>query len=195
MKTFKATRLEASSLSRVWQMWNDNERSFAILTAFRGDFKEPENIRRNLALGIDIRALGYGYFWLDGFYIENKGKEDERKVEEDSLFVSSSKGEAAKLKKDLMRLLKQYNQEAAVFKPEGSNGEIFLLKADGELISIGKNLLPNQVAQNYSRLRGGKGTFIFASASIRRTNLGVQLQLLELRSQYPAVAAALEEDN
>lgn len=192
VKTLKATRLETSTLSRVWEMWKDDQRSFAMLTAFRGDLSQEENVRRNLALGADTRGLGYGYFWLDGFYIENKGTPEERHVEEDSLFVSAPKGHSANFKEDILKLLTKYNQEAALFKPEGGKGEVFLLKTDGSMFRIGKNLLPNQIAENYSRLRGSEGTFVFANALVRRSNLGIQAQLLELN--FPAIAKVLGKD-
>jgi hypothetical protein len=184
----KQTRLVASTLSRVWEMWKNEDRSFAILTAFRGEYDLEENIRRNLALAADVRAKGYGYHWLDGYFIENKGTPEEKKVEEDSLFVSAPKGKSENLKKDVMALLAEYKQEMAVFKPEKSNGEVFLLSRSGEMISIGKSLLPNQIAENYSELRNGKGTFVFAAALVRRTNLEIQALL----KNYPTISKVIK---
>lgn len=183
----KSTRLETSTLSRVWEMWKNNSRSFAIMTAFRGEYTHEENVRRNLALAADLRAAGFGYFWLDGFFIENRGKANEKSVSEDCLFISSSTGDSEKLKETVLRLLRENEQEAALIKPEGSNGEVFSLNKTGALSSIGTNLLPNQIAENYSKLRGGEGTFVFAEALVARSNMDIQAQL----KKYPNVAKIL----
>lgn len=81
--------INESSLSRILSHVN-NERDFAILTAYRGIYSHNENKIRNSVLAADIKKLGYGFFHLDGFYIENMNTSDERHVKEDSLFVISN---------------------------------------------------------------------------------------------------------
>lgn len=60
--------LNESSLSRVWQHVK-SAKPICILTAFCGEHELQKNIQRNKALAADIRAAGYGYFFVDGYWI------------------------------------------------------------------------------------------------------------------------------
>lgn len=191
LKDTRLTEISASTLSRVWEMWQNPNRSFAIITAFRGEVPSyEENVRRNLALAASIKSAGYGYIWMEGFFVENKGKPEERHVSEDSLFVSTAENaNTEKFKKLLMGWIKEYNQDAALFKPSGGQ-KIYLLTKEGEMIFIGSNFKPNQIAENYSKLKGGEEpkTFVFSSAGYSRTNFGIQLAQL----QYPNISKFIE---
>lgn len=189
----KQTRLIASTLSRVWTMWEDPNRSFVIMTAFRGSNSLKQNIRDNLALAAKLRAAGFGYFWLEGFFIENEGLPNEQRVSEDSIFVSADAEEKEHFKKTIMELLNEYEQESALYKPAGSK-EVFLLKPTGELQSIGTDLKPNQIAKNYSKLKGTDKTFVFAQALVNRSNLGIMSALKEAALKYPTLTKLLDID-
>jgi hypothetical protein len=189
--------LEATTLSRVWQMWTEPDRFFAILTAFRAlndDGSErsyEDNVTSNLALASKVRAAGYGHVWLEGYFVENRGTENEIKVVEDSLMVSGDKKkDPKKFEADVLGWLRAYNQEAALIKLPGD--KIYLLKANGEKLPLGEHLSLEQVAENYSKLCSGrhKGrTFVFSSYRAGR-NIG---SLLSFQNQYPTVAAYLGE--
>ena len=152
------TQLLEHSLSRVWQHNQDPDKVFAILTAFRGEFDYAENVGRNKALAADVRALGYGFFYLDGKWIENEGTEDEREVKEDSLFVATKNKQG--FAKNILKLVRQYDQEAAVIKDDTSSKLLF---QDGSTDSLGE-LQPGKIGTIYSKLRGKPDqTFIFES--------------------------------
>ena len=72
-----------ASLSRVWQH-TQSDRPIALLTAFRGEFGQADNIKRNKTLAAQVRKLGYGFFFVDGYWIENQGTPEEIHVSEDS---------------------------------------------------------------------------------------------------------------
>lgn len=157
-------KLSESSLSRVWRHYQDPDTQIGILTAFRGEYDHETNLRRNRALAADIREQGLGFFFLDGFWIENQGTPEERKVKEDSLFViGKSKQGFAEL---IHRLGNKYEQEAVVAKDE--NGTRLIFK-DGSDMPLGE-LRPGRMGDIYSKLRGGSsGTFVFES---ERDDLG-----------------------
>jgi hypothetical protein len=156
--------IDESSLSRVWQHAENPDTDFAILTAFRGEYPYEENVNRNRSLAADIRARGYGFFYLDGYWVENEGTDQERRVKEDSLFVINrrSQGFAA----TIHRLGNRYDQEAVVVKDSASTRLIF---KDGTEQPIGR-LRPGAMGTLYSQLRHRKGaTFVFEN---ERDDLG-----------------------
>jgi hypothetical protein len=150
------TQLLEHSLSRVWQHNQDPDKVFAILTAFRGEYDYEENVRRNKALAADVRAMGYGFFYLDGHWIENEGTENQRLVNEDSLFVATKNKQG--FAKNILKLVRQYDQEAAVINDDKSAQLLF---QDGSTAPLGE-LQPGKIGTIYSKLRGKPDqTFIF----------------------------------
>ena len=152
------TIINESSLSRVWQHFNDPDKNVALLTAFRGNNTYEENVARNRALAAKIRGAGYGFFYVDGFWVENEGTPQEQKVKEDSLFViapSKDKNFADKIHE----LGNEYQQDAVLVKD--STG-IKLIYGDGQEIKLGK-LNAGALGSMYTKLRNNKktNTFIF----------------------------------
>lgn len=151
--------LTESSLSRVWQHV-EGDRPFAILTAFRGEYIRQDNIKRNKTLAAEIRGLGYGFFFLDGFWVENQGTPEERKVSEDSLFVIAPEGSDKKFVSDIVKLGAQYNQDGVLVKTvDGIN----IYNKAGEVTYTLDNFNPGAAGEMYSKLRNNKkaNTFMF----------------------------------
>lgn len=163
IETIKNLHLEESSLSRVWKHTEDLERSFAILTAFRSEYTREENVKRNLSLAAEVKSLGYGYFYLDGYSVENEGTPNEIKVREDSIFVVGPLGtdKYKKFLSDVKTLSSKYEQDWFLTKPAGGN-EAFGHKKD-QTFSLG-TFSPNKTGEAYSRLRPDGRTFRFESA-------------------------------
>lgn len=170
--------INESSLSRILSHVN-NERDFAILTAYRGIYSHNENKIRNSVLAADIKKLGYGFFHLDGFYIENMNTSDERHVKEDSLFVISN-GDPA-FQKHIQEFSEKYDQEA------------WLLKTDGRVYSVDtiskeRNDLgsyhPGKIGEFYSRLKTVyNGVFMFEDAREEKGNLAKYLEGLVVKNK------------
>lgn len=153
-----------SSLSRVWQHYQDPDRVFAILTAFRGEYDLEQNLIRNRALASDIRNLGYGFFYLDGYWVENQGTDNERRVKEDSLFVTTRNPHD--FAKNILLLGKRYEQEAVLVKDKQGTRLLF---TNGDTMDLGQ-LQPGKMGGIYSQLRGRSNrTFIFEN---ERDDLG-----------------------
>jgi len=163
-KTFKSFLTE-SSLGRIFQHSTNKEIPFALLTAFRGDKTEKENIKNNKELATKIKKAGYGYFFVDDYWIENEGTDKEGKVSETSIFVVGNKNDSGKLKSLLIKWMKTYNQDAVLYRPEGTKGgEATLLYQSGKQEVLGK-LTFGKVGSAYTKLRGKAGTFIFEGTS------------------------------
>lgn len=148
-----------SSLSRVWQL-TKSDRPFALITAFRGEHTRKENLSRNRELAANLRQLGYGYFFVDGYWVENAGTPQEAHVSEDSIFVIGDIGTDRQFAKNLVSLAARYNQDGVLIKTQ--DGVHIYDKAGGQGESIGQ-LTPGKVAQAYTRLRHQRKdqTFVF----------------------------------
>jgi hypothetical protein len=164
------TNLTEASLSRVWKHFNNPDHSVAILTAFRGrhDY-EPElsarevyhkNVERNKQLASELKRLGYGYFFVDGHWIENQGTDHELAVKEDSIFVIGSNKNSA-FAQDIHKLGNMFNQDAVLVKDKDGTR---LINKDGSEYSLGE-IHPGQMGDMYTRLRNNKksNTFVFES--------------------------------
>ena len=161
---------DEANLARVWQMTEDPRYIFAILTAFRNnDESSPEeNHDRNTRLRWDIRDARLGFWEIKGYYVETLSNGEQRKVEEESYFVSLpavKKGDnpEKRLKNFVINALKKYDQQQAVVKL--SDGNTYLIDQGGTLEDIGK-FSPGKIVDCYSRLHNGR-TFVFESTITR----------------------------
>ena len=154
--------LEAS-LSRVWQHFNDKNTTAVILTGFRGDKSYEENVRRNKKIVAELRKAGFGYFFVDGYWIENQGTPEEMKVSEDSIFVVTKDPKKSKKLIELShKLANKYNQDAIFVKEPDS---VYLLNKDGSKYELTGGLKPGKMGEFYTQLRNNKkaNTFVFES--------------------------------
>ena len=81
--------LNEGGLSRVYD--HIMEHDSAILTAYRNEYSNQDNFRRNRELKARLLADGYGVTKMDGSYIENFETPQAIEVSERSLFVSNRK--------------------------------------------------------------------------------------------------------
>ena len=148
-----------TTLSRVWKHSSNEEIPITIITAFRGENTEKNNIQLNKALAAEIKNAGYGYFFLKGYWIENVGTEYEEKVGESSIFVVGNENDNGKLLGLTKKWIIKYKQEAALVKR--CKTTIFeLLSNNGQSKIVGK-LKPGVFNDIYSKIRRGNRTFIF----------------------------------
>ena len=157
---YEMNKLTESSLSRVWQHFADNRKSCALLTAFRGEYDYETNTRRNHELAAKIRKLGYGFIFVDGFWVENAGTANEIHVSEDSLFANASANDASFAGK-MHSLANEYNQDAVLVKDSSSTRLIF---SDENTQVLGR-MQPGKMGALYTKLRNNKkaNTFVFES--------------------------------
>lgn len=159
---------EVKKLSRVWQHIN-SDRPICLMTAFRGQYTYEENVNRNKSLAADVRNLGYGFFYVDGFWIENQGTSTEQHVSEDTLFITGDLDlDDYKFQYDMVSLGKKYDQEAVLVKT--NTGIRVITVSTGEEFKLSKLSL-DKMGDIYTKLRSNKkaNTFIFEN---ERDDLG-----------------------
>ena len=158
-----ASALTESTLSRVWQITSDPNRPFAVLTAFRSEYSREENLERNAQLGADLRNLGYGFWVLEGHWIENRDTPREVDAAEDVYFVSS-KRQSPQFVYDILMLTSKYDQEAALVK--SVDNVVRVCCPDSSSTEV-PNFRPEMLGKAYSKIRryhGNGRTFVFESA-------------------------------
>jgi len=132
-----AIKLEESSLSRIWTQ-NENF-DCGALTAFRKaenwgegkEFTKKENEARNKSLLAKLKSKNYSVISLLGTYPEG-GKTTKEK----SFFVVDI-NETGNLKKDLLKLGEEFEQDSILFVPKGA------IKGDEKAYLIGTNKCEN----------------------------------------------------
>tara|TARA_Y100000004_G_scaffold70980_1_gene79804 strand:- start:42 stop:677 length:636 start_codon:yes stop_codon:yes gene_type:complete len=135
MKSFKKLQeeinsLNESGLSRVYR--HTREHDYGLITAFRyapdcGEgtpYTKRENMQRNTSLLAKLRAEGYSVTKIKGSYIENYGdKSLEREVGENSFLVIDI-NDKGNLKKTLMKLGEEFEQDSIIFGLKGSRADL-----------------------------------------------------------------------
>jgi hypothetical protein len=163
-KRCKVVRLDEASLGRVLQHIEGKKsvKNWGMLTAYRYANTPNQNKTRNKELEAELRAMGHGFFKVEGHWVEcqdgNLSYEDcppnlLKDAVEESLFVPNISA------KDIHKLGKKYEQDAVIFGGEQTKGNATLIFKDGKVENIGK-FSPDKIQQAYSKLKGGK-TFVF----------------------------------
>lgn len=148
------TALDEASLSRIYRHFSGG--GFAIISANRHEYDDAGNAARYTALKAAVRAAGYGFVPLVGVWAE-VGQPPQ---EEPSLFIPVGRGSPEELRDLVRRLGAKYDQEAVVFSWPGGKVEL-IEPAAGKVIMTFKTFRPAALGIAYSRLRRGRGTFMF----------------------------------
>jgi len=166
-------KMNEASLSRVWKHVSDENTTVCILTAFRDETSEKDNISNNKHIATVLKSKKFGYFYLDGYWVENEGTENEVKVSEDSIFAICT--EQSKSKEFIAlchKLGNRYDQDA-IFVNEGN--EVYLLNNDGSKLKLESSFKAGKMGKMYSKLKTGKhrnDTFIFEAERLGLGNIG-----------------------
>jgi len=169
------TQLNESSLSRVWQHFDNPDRSVALLSAFRGEFDREENIERSKELAAQIRGMGYGFFYVDGFWIENPGTDREQKVQEDSLFVTAPATDRDFAER-IHQLGNQYEQDGVLVKDAAG---VRIIYRNGS-VETKERLSMGSLGYVYTRLRNNRKANSFTFVE-ERDDLGFIARLAGLK--------------
>ena len=161
MKTFKS-HLKETTLSRVFRHFQNKKIPVGIITAFRDEFEYGQNVKRNKVLASKIKKARYGFVYVDGHWKE-KDKDPKSNtygelidVNEDSILVIGSENDNGKLKGLLKIWVKEYNQDAALFKDEGTT-KVVLLDKSGKSTEISNRFSLKQLEFGYTKLHGRGG--------------------------------------
>jgi len=166
--------LNEEKLSRVWQLATKDGYVWGIVTGYRAEYDESENIKRNDQLKKDIRKQGYGYWELDGRWQETGEDGTKQDVGERSIFIAAPKDTDGKdFLKFMIDMTQKYDQDAAVYKND-TEGDAPVMLYQYKSIKDGKRVVdedhfpigkfnPNKIAENYSKVLGSGRTFVFES--------------------------------
>jgi hypothetical protein len=109
-----------------------------------------------------IRSQDMGFFKLRGTWVEctdvdqngnpvpyEKCPEDKLKqTSEPSYFVTGCK------KKDILKWVKRFQQDAGLYCGPESNGHVIIIKNDGSEVDLGTNFHANKISQAFSNIKG-----------------------------------------
>jgi hypothetical protein len=163
--------LKEASLSRIWKHIEAG-RPFGMLTAFRGnkDNIDPmihrrNNLAKNKQLEAAIRAAGYGFFRMEGHYIEGYGTDAAEDVKEQSFFVIGDE-DVDTFKLFLKKQGQRFDQDSIFFfDPDKQKGFLIGTNHTGypgfnKEESVGK-WHPSKVGEFYSKMK--RSVFVFES--------------------------------
>lgn len=162
-------KLQESSLSRVWQHFNDKDTTVVIFTAFRDGIKYEDNISKNKKFAATLKKNNkFGYFFVEGFFPENEGTEDEVQVREDSIFAIAS----ANRSQDLVNLCHDFlanstNQDSIIVKDAQVDKVYFLDSGKNKTYLTNSQLKPGALGKYYTKLRNKKKTNTFVFENIK----------------------------
>jgi hypothetical protein len=160
--------LTETTLSRVWQYFATEKYPAGIMSAWRHGHSAQEQASATKRLANEIRAAGFGFVYADGRYVEAQPPRVPVQVEETALLIHGTPGDNGKLKGCLRKWRAEYDQDATIFKPEGSV-RVLLLNRDGSETDIG-TFHPNRTSDYMTALRGRSGgSFVFENAYAEMT--------------------------
>lgn len=168
--------LNEASLARIYSHWKG--RGFAIVSADRGERTDVQNKRWRQRLKDAIRADGYGFIPVDGFWYETDAETGERrKVSERSFLVPArSLGEAAApaapprpaTAVEALRAAVTHwgkidpnNPQEAVILVDPNGPVEFINPVTGSVSFKLSSFRAGRVSDIYSGLRKRPGTFVF----------------------------------
>ncbi len=152
MSTYKQLKaeLEKTAVSLSGILDNFKTGGFVSVTAWRTEYDEKENIKRQANLCADIADMGYGFVPGLGAYIDNKGV---AYPPEDSIYVPYM------TKEEAIDLGKKYGQESIIYAEMGKWQEIVC--SDGSIKNSGTEFRPirgnEKVEGAYSMLKKKPG--------------------------------------
>jgi len=163
-KECKIVRLDEASLGRVLQhiQGKKNVKNWGMMTAYRYVNTPNQNKKLNKQLEAEVRAMGHGFFKVEGHWVECQDGNLSyfdcpqnllKDAVEESLFIPNISA------KQIHSLGKKYGQDAVIFGGEQTKGNATLIFKNGKVENIGR-FSPNKIQQAYSKLKGGK-TFVF----------------------------------
>jgi hypothetical protein len=151
-------QVNETSLSRVWQHFNDPDTCAAILTGFRKNYSYEQNVARNKVLAAKIKNLGWGYVYVDGAWEEEDEDGHKELVNEDSILVIAP-DHNQNFANTIHKLGNEFDQDAVLVHDQKGNRVIY---NNGNEENVG-NIAPGALGGIYTKLRSNKKakTFIF----------------------------------
>ena len=152
--------LSEINLNRIYKHLYDPNEYVVIFTTWRNERSPEENERSLRAAAAELRLAGFGYVYVEGHWIENKGTDQEKRVSEMSIFAIAPR----KRGKELVKLCKKIadaNDQEAIFVKEGNGKEniFYLLNKDGSIQKL-KGKFTTQIDDIYTKLLRKNRAFV-----------------------------------
>ena len=144
---------ETSRLGRFYDLMKNDERPFAIITAHRTEKDIKKGNEENEVIAKETRAAGFGYKWVDGAYVENRGTPEEVTSKKVSLFIVGDL--TKKLWKLCLNWAKEYGQDGFVYKGPGVGVQPKSYKSDGSVDLPFTKLHMDRISIYHTKVRGG----------------------------------------
>ena len=169
MKTYNTFLKEYNNIiteikmSRVLKHFTQQEYPVGIITAFRGDLERKDNVANNKSLASFLRNKDYGFVYVDGAWIENQGKKDEKSVSEDSILVIAPKETSFdEFSNNLQSQAKKYDQDAYLAY-DNENKIVKIIDKNGIVIDKFNKFKIGNTAAAFTKLRknNNNGDFFF----------------------------------
>lgn len=139
--------LNEVKLSRIIKHHFNN--GFILISSDRGERTKEQNDEMFKQLKKDVREAGYSYILVYGGFIENKGKSDQKEVEERTLLVPNKKNHIP-FKDEIfqlgMDLAKKYSQESFLYKPGNKS---YYITPNGDVDMAFDDYRLNDATQQY----------------------------------------------
>jgi hypothetical protein len=167
---------EAQSLSRVWK---HGQTGLAVLSAFRSEYSESENLKRHSKLKSILRSNDLGYWEVDGLYQDEdyRGADftfnpDNPYDEELSCFVPYNPA-AFDTFEDFAEFIEdvgigEFDQDSVLLV--SPDEEAYLVMKSGGIEKLGTRVSPDKVLAAHTKLRKGshKGRGFIVEYAIRK---------------------------
>jgi hypothetical protein len=174
-KDCRVAILSEASLGRVMQhiQGKKSVKSWGVVTAYRWDKTPQQNREANKELASKIRALGLGFFELEGHWQECQDKNVNYFDCPKSQLVDST--EIALFVpnigiKQLHKLGNDYTQDSVLYGGEDTKGNGVLVYKNGRVESVGQ-FHPDNMQQAYSKMRNTGKVFAFQREKGKKRHL------------------------
>lgn len=127
----------------------------AIITTFRAENTLEQNTKQNKEFARQVRAAGYGYVFVDGGWIENKGTDKETQVTEIALFIQAPKDDKGKLFDLLVKASQKYNQDGFLYRGQESDWKTVIFNKKGRLDVSFDKISMDKMTEFFTKLRSG----------------------------------------
>jgi hypothetical protein len=167
------TILDETSMNRVMQ--HAKTRNIGLISASRQDEEITAEInnKNTEQLISDLGASGFGYIPITGSYVENLGKETERKVIEKSfLVIGSDADDSGNLLGFLKREGKKFNQESVLYKPYDSEDASLISPITGEVLTVLGKFHVGKLGDYSSKIKSKNKEFTFTNVKLGESKLG-----------------------
>lgn len=154
---YELIRFDLNETTLKKMLTKHSDAGYIIITAFRGEFDYPQNVKRNQKLKADIDKSGYSYIPVWGGFIETDSNTGEQKeVKERSFVVLNFKrgtnepvGNTDGIMKLGKLLCKKYAQESYLYKPAGESTKSYYITSTGKVDMTFNSATPTKAVDMY----------------------------------------------